>query len=65
MLAAGCPSTVSPHEVRRGSISYYLTEQIPVRALSDRADVGEDVLDEHYDARSKEERTDSRRQFLE
>lgn len=63
--ASECPSTRSPHEVRRGAISLLLTEQTPVRALSDRADVSEDVLDEHYDARSEKERTETRREFFE
>jgi site-specific recombinase XerD len=63
--AADCPSTRSPHEVRRGAISYYLSENTPVRAIADRADVSEDVLDEHYDARTEEERTETRREFFE
>lgn len=63
--AAQCPSTRSPHEVRRGAISFLLTEETPVRAISDRADVSKDVLDEHYDARTEEERMESRRQFFE
>lgn len=64
-LASRCPSTSSPHEVRRGSLSQMLNEQIPVKAISDRADVSEGVLDEHYDARSEEERTETRRSFFE
>jgi len=64
-LAADCPSTRSPHQIRRGSISEMLSEQTPVRAISDRANVSEDVLDEHYDVRSEEERMSSRRQFFE
>ncbi|WP_394346437.1 tyrosine-type recombinase/integrase [Haloarcula amylovorans] len=64
-LASQCPSTRSPHEVRRGSISQMLNEQIPVRAISDRANVSDDVLDEHYDARSEEEQTETRRSFFE
>jgi integrase len=63
--AAQCPSTRSPHEVRRGAISHLLTEETPVRAISDRADVGESVLDEHYDARTEHERMESRRRFFE
>jgi len=65
MHAAQCPSTRSPHDIRRGSISHYLANQTPVRALSDRADVSEDVLDKHYDVRSEEERTETRREFFE
>ncbi|WP_418771150.1 tyrosine-type recombinase/integrase [Halorientalis halophila] len=64
-LAAQCPSTHSPHEVRRGAISFLLNEETPVRAISDRADVGEDVLNKHYDARSEKERMETRRSFFE
>lgn len=64
-LAAQCPSTVSPHEVRRGSISEYLADGTPTRAISDRADVSEEVLDAHYDARSERERAETRRGFFE
>lgn len=64
-LASQCPSTTSPHDVRRGAISYLLTKEIPVRAISDRANVSKDVLDKHYDVRSESERMESRRQFFE
>jgi site-specific recombinase XerD len=60
-----CPSTVSPHDVRRGAISKYLAEGTPARAISDRADVSEEVLDKHYDARSERERAETRREFFE
>ena len=60
-----CPSTHSPHEIRRGAISHLLTEQTPVRAISDRADVSERVLDEHYDARSEKEKAETRREYFE
>lgn len=64
-LGSQCPSTVSPHEIRRGSISEYLSQNTPKRAISDRADVSEDILDEHYDARSESERAETRREFFE
>jgi site-specific recombinase XerD len=63
--ASQCPSTHSPHEVRRGAISRFLNEDTPVRAISDRADVSEGVLDKHYDARSEREKADARREFFE
>lgn len=64
-LAAQCPSTRSPHEVRRGSLSQMLNEQIPVKAISDRADVSSEVLDAHCDARNEAERAETRRSFFE
>lgn len=64
-MASQCPSTRSPHQVRRGAISFLLTEETPVRAISDRADVSEDILSKHYDARSEQERVEARRRFFE
>jgi hypothetical protein len=65
LLAADFPSTRSPNEVRRVEISYYLTEQRPVRVLSDRVDVSEDVLDKRYDVQAQEERPAVRRELFE
>lgn len=62
--ACKCPSTVSGHPVRRGSITYALRQDIPPRAISDRADVSEGVLSEHYDIRSDGEKAEARRKFL-
>lgn len=63
--ASQCPSTSSPHQIRRGSIPYLLEQKTPVKALSDSADVSEGVLDKHYDARTEKERTETRREFFE
>ncbi|MEF8826105.1 MAG: hypothetical protein V5A34_09295 [Halapricum sp.] len=42
-----------------------MTEQTPVRVLSGRADVSEDVLDKHYDVQAQEERMAVRRELFE
>jgi hypothetical protein len=37
---------------------------MPEKVVSDRADVSEDVLEEHYDSRSKMEKMEQRRGYL-
>ncbi|ELY46678.1 tyrosine-type recombinase/integrase [Natronorubrum sulfidifaciens] len=59
-----CPSSEAPHAVRRGAITHYLSEDTPARVISDRMDVSEDVLDEHYDARDETSKMQQRREHL-
>lgn len=59
-----CESSVSPHAIRRGSITHFLRKDMPEKMVSDRADVSEDVLDKHYDRRTKEEKMEQRRDYL-
>jgi len=60
-----CPINVSPHDIRRGSITYFLTEDVPEKVISDRMNVGQDVLDKHYDKRDEETKAEQRRGYLE
>jgi site-specific recombinase XerD len=62
--ACKCPSSVSPHPIRRSTISHWLDEGHPKELLSDRMDVSTKVLDEHYDARSEEQKRKLRREML-
>ncbi len=51
-----CPSSVSPHPIRKAAISYFLSqEDIYYDDVSERCDVSQDVLKQHYDQRRKEE----------
>lgn len=59
-----CPEAVSPHAVRRGSITYHLSEDVPEKVVSDRANVSQKVLEEHYDGRSEEVKLEQRRGYL-
>lgn len=59
-----CPSCRSPHEVRSGSITSHLLDDIPTEVISDRCDVSQDVLARHYDQRSEFERMEQRRKYL-
>nr|WP_233563253.1 tyrosine-type recombinase/integrase [Haloarcula sp. Atlit-7R] len=62
--AYGCPSALSPHPIRRGSITYHLQSDTPERVVSDRMDVGRDVLDRHYDQRTEREKVNQRRRYI-
>jgi site-specific recombinase XerD len=60
-----CPGAVSPHAIRRGSITHYLSEDVPVEVIGDRMNVSRDVLDKHYDKRSEDVKLEQRRGYLE
>ena len=59
-----CPSSVSPHALRRGGITHHLSSDVPKDVVSDRANVTPSVLDEHYDRRNQRERMEQRRKYL-
>jgi integrase len=59
-----CPSSVSPHAVRRGSITYHLTSDVPEKVVSDRMNVSQDVLEKHYDERTEQQKVEQRRGYL-
>lgn len=59
-----CPSSVSPHAIRRGSITYSLNNDMPDKVVSDRANVSQEVIDTHYDRRTERERMEQRRDYL-
>lgn len=61
---AKCPDAVSPYAVRRGSITHFLSNDVPVEIVSDRMNVSRDVLDEHYDKRSEAVKLEQRRSYL-
>lgn len=62
--ASGCPSSVSPHAVRTGSITAHRDAGTPRDVVSDRGDVSEKVLEKHYDKASKRQRMRRRRDHL-
>lgn len=61
---AGCPSSRSPHGIRRGSITKHLRDGTPVEIVTERANVSKGVLDRHYDERSEREKMQLRRRFI-
>ena len=63
--ASKCPSSRPPYALRHGYISRKLQQGLQVRTLSARCDVGEEVIEKHYDERTPEQRREFRRRQLE
>jgi integrase len=59
-----CDDAVSPHAVRRGSITWRLRSDVPKPAVSDRSNVSAEVLDEHYNEMTESERMEKRRRYF-
>lgn len=62
--ASKCPSSLSPHPVRTGSITAHRDAGTPRQVVSDRGDVSEKILEQHYDKASKRQRMRRRRDHL-
>lgn len=62
--ASTCPSSYSPHPLRRWSIMHQLDQGVPIDVLSNRVDVSVPVLEKHYDLRSETRKGRSRRETL-
>ncbi|NHN65830.1 tyrosine-type recombinase/integrase [Haloarcula sp. JP-Z28] len=62
--ASECPSSKSPHTLRRGGITRSLQQDWPMKAVGDRANVSERVLEMHYDQRTEKEKMEQRRDYL-
>lgn len=63
--ASKCPSSLSPHALRRGAITHWLSSDLPETVVSDQANVSPEILSKHYDRRSEYKKMEQRRQFLE
>ncbi|WP_122089449.1 tyrosine-type recombinase/integrase [Halalkalicoccus subterraneus] len=62
--ASKCPSSVSPHAIRKGAITHHRNNGWPAKAVSDRADVSQEVLDKHYDKGTQSEKRERRKEFM-
>ena len=59
-----CPDSVSSHPLRRSAITHHLDSDVPKAIVSERMNVSERVLDQHYDARDKEQKRQNRHKHL-
>ena len=58
------PSSVSLAPLRRGSVTYHITRGWSTEKLSERIDVSVAVLDKHYDARTREQKREGLKEFI-
>lgn len=63
-FASKCPSSRSPHDLRSGRVTFYRRQDVPRRVVEDRLNASEDILDKHYDRRSKPEKAEQRSDYL-
>lgn len=59
-----CPSALSPHAIRRGSITYHLIEDTPKQVVQDRMNASSKIIDRFYDQRTRHEKAEQRRDYL-
>lgn len=62
--AQRCPSSITPHDVRRSSITAWLDDGHSAELISDRMDVSKKILDKHYDKRTEEQKRRLRREMF-
>jgi len=62
--ASKCPSSRSPHSLKHGYISEGRRRGVRLDVLSDRCDVSEEVIREHYDETTESEQRKMRRKIL-
>jgi integrase len=60
-----CPSTRSPHDIRRGYITHASGGGVPPRILSDRVDAELETLEKYYDKNNDEEKMEARKELIE
>lgn len=59
--ASKCPSSVSPHRVRTGSITWQRDCGLPAEAVAERVNASLEVIEKYYDKATERERLERRR----
>jgi len=59
--ASKCPSSLSPHRVRTGSITWQRDCGLPAEVVAERVNATLEVIEKYYDKASKRERLEKRR----
>lgn len=62
--ASKCPSSRSPHTLRRGAATQNLNDGMPEEMVGDRMDMTPEVLREHYNQQNEEDKRSLQRDFL-
>lgn len=57
-----CPSSYSPHPIRRGSITAHLNREATLQVVSERANVSAKTLKKHYRAEIEEDKREVRKE---
>jgi len=59
--ASKCPSSMSPHRVRTGSITWQRDQGLPAEIVAERVNANLRVIEKYYDKASRRERLERRR----
>lgn len=62
--ASKCPSSLTPHPIRRGYITYLLLSGVEIGVVCARCNVSPAIIEQHYDVRSEEDKMRQRQDVL-
>ena len=59
-----CPSSRSPHDVRKARVTKYRNDNVPRGIVAEEVDASERILDKHYDRASRRQKGSRRWEFI-